>query len=87
MLAMRHNQRMGTMIKDAEISEADQYPFVKDVIPGTMSGAEMLAYWQANGVFDVPWPQHDEIGAGKKYADSTEYVNAKRAQAEWHPEG
>lgn len=78
-----HNQGMDTKIKEAEISEADQYPFVKDIIPGTMSGAEMLAYWQESGVFDVPWPQHDQIGEGKRFKDSTEYVQHLRQQADY----
>ncbi len=65
-----------------ELSEADQYPFVKDIIPGTMSGAEMLAYWRKSGVFDVPWPQHDDIGPGKRFENSTEYVQHLRRQIE-----
>lgn len=66
-----------------EFTEADEYPFVKDIVPGSMSGAEALAYWKANGVFDVPWPQHDDIGPGKRFADSTEYVQAMRARADY----
>ena len=69
---------MDTKIKEAEISETDQYPFVKGIVPGTMSGAEMLADWEANGCFDVWAEQYKNIGPGKKYADSTEYVNAWR---------
>lgn len=65
-----------------ELSEADQYPFVKDIVPGTMSGAEMLAYWKASGAFEVWAEQYKDIGPGKKYADSTEYVQAMRARAE-----
>ena len=42
----------------------------------------MLAYWKANGVFDVPWPQHDDIGPGKRFADSTEYVQHLRRRIE-----
>jgi len=79
---MCHNDFMDTMMREAEISEADQYPFVKDVIPGTMSGAEMLADWEENGCFDVWAEQYKDIGPGKKYADSTEYVNAMRERAE-----
>ena len=41
----------------------------------------MLAYWKESGVFDVAWPQYNEIGAGKKYADGTEYVNGMCARA------
>ena len=69
---------------DQDILEIDGPPFVKGIIPGTMSGAEMLAYWRENGVFDVPWPQFDDIGPGKKYAYSTEYVIAMRKQSEQH---
>jgi len=81
---MCHNQRMDTEIKEAEISETDQYPFAKGVVPGTMSGAEMLADWEENGCFDVWAEQYKDIGPGKKYADSTEYVNAMREGAEKH---
>jgi len=78
-----HNQSMDTKIKEAEISETDQYPFVKDIVPGTMSGAEMLAYWQESGCFEVWAEQYKDIGPGKKYADSTEYVQAMRARADY----
>lgn len=66
--------------EESEISVNDTYPFVKDIAPGRMSRAETLAYWEKNGVFDL-WPQHAEIGEGKKYADSTEYVQATRARS------
>lgn len=82
---MCHNQSMDTQVKqteEAELLETDQYPFVKDVIPGTMSGAEMLADWEENGCFEVWAEQYKDIGPGKKYADSTEYVNAMRERAE-----
>lgn len=75
---------MDTQTDEPVISEADQYPFVKGIVPGSMSGAEMLAYWKESGVFDVPWPQHDDIGPGKKYADSTEYVQHLRRQTDYH---
>ena len=81
-MPMCHNDFMDTIIKEAEISEADQYPFAKDVIPGTMSGAEMLTDWKENGCFEVWAEQYKDIGPGKKYADSTEYVNAMREGAE-----
>lgn len=77
---------MDTETKEAEISEADQYPFVKGIVPGTMSGAEMLAYWEENGCFDVWAEQYKDIGPGKKYADSTEYVQAMREQTEKRPQ-
>lgn len=68
--------------EESAISANDNYPFVKDIAPGRMSSAEVLAYWEKNGVFE-PWPQHEEIGAGKKYADSTEYVQAMRARSDY----
>lgn len=77
-----HNQSMDTKIEEAEISEDDTYPFVKGIVPGTMSGAEMLAYWKESGCFEVWAEQYKDIGPGKKYADSTEYVQAMREQAE-----
>ncbi len=80
---MCHNQNMDTKIEEPQISEDDTYPFVKGIVPGSMSGAEMLAYWKESGVFDVPWPQHDDIGPGKRFADSTEYVQHLRRQAEY----
>lgn len=76
------NGGMDTQAEKIEIAEADQYPFVKGLVPGTMSGAEMLAYWEESGVFDVPFPQYDEIGEGKRFKDSTEYVQHKRQQAD-----
>lgn len=81
--ALCHNNRMDTETKESEIPLTDEYPFVKGIVPGTMSGAEMLAYWKESGVFDVPWPQHDDIGPGKRFADSTEYVQHLRAQADY----
>ncbi len=68
--------------EELALSASDNYPFVKDIVPGTMSSAEVLQYWHDNGVFE-PWPQHAEIGEGKKYADSTEYVQAMRARADY----
>lgn len=75
-----HNPSMDTETQEVEISEADQYPFVKGITPGTMSGAEMLADWEENGCFDVWAEQYKDIGTGKKYAESTEYVQAVREQ-------
>ena len=68
--------------EELAIFESDQYPFVKDIVPGRMSRAEVLQYWHENGVFDS-WPQHEEIGTGKKYADSTEYVQALRERTDY----
>ncbi len=85
---MCHNHAMDTQDDTPQppeasgISENDNYPFVKDIVPGRMSSAEVLQYWRENGVFE-PWPQHEEIGEGKKYADSTEYVQAMRARADY----
>ncbi len=70
-------------IKPFEMPAIEDDPFLKGIVPGTMSGPEMLAFWKANGVFDVPWPQHDDIGPGKRFADSTEYVQAMRARADY----
>ena len=74
---------MDKEIEKAVISESDQYPFAKGIVPGSMSGAEMLAYWEESGVFDVPWPQYDEIGEGKRFKDSTEYVQHNRQKADY----
>ncbi len=52
-------------------------PLVKDIVPGTMSGAEMLEMYERAGVFrDYP-----EIGPGRKYANSTDYLLAMREEA------
>lgn len=74
---------MDTEIENAVLSESDEYPFVKGIVPGSMSGAEMLAYWEENGVFDLWAEQYKDIGPGKKYADSTEYLQAMRAQTDY----
>ena len=68
--------------EESVISASDNYPFVKDITPGRMSNAEVLDYWEKYGVFE-PWPQHEGIGPGKKYADSTKYVQAMRARADY----
>lgn len=55
----------------------DRDPLLKDIVPGAMSGAEMLDLYERAGVFrDYP-----EIGPGRKYADSTEYLLAMREEA------
>ena len=56
---------MDTEIENAVLSESDEYPFVKGIVPGSMSGAEMLAYWEENGVFDLWAEQYKDIGPGK----------------------
>lgn len=54
----------------------DRDPVLKAIVPGTMSGAEMLDLYQREGAFrDYP-----EIGPGRLYKDSTEYLLARRAQ-------
>ena len=73
---------MDTKIEEPEISENDTYPFVKGIVPGTMSGAEMLACWEENGCFEVWAEQYKDIGPGKKYADSTKYVQQQRTVSE-----
>lgn len=65
-----------------KMPEPEGYPFVKGSVPAAMSGAEVLAYWKASGAFEVWAEQYKDIGPGKKYADSTEYVQAMRARVE-----
>ncbi len=65
-----------------EMPAIEDDPFLKDIVPGTMSGAEMLARLEKSGAFEVWAEQYKDIGPGKKYADSTEYVQAMRARAE-----
>lgn len=65
-----------------EMPEPEGYPFGKDSVPTAMSGAEVLAQLEKSGAFEVWAEQYKDIGPGKKYADSTEYVQAMRARAE-----
>lgn len=67
---------------ETEIVEIEQYPFVIGSVSKSKSGAEMLADWEEQGFFEVWTEQYKDIGPGKKYADSTEYVQAMRARAE-----
>ncbi len=56
---------------------SDTSPFAEGIIPGTMSGAEMLEFYEREGAFrDYP-----DIGPGRKYANSTEYLLAMREEA------
>ena len=68
---------------ETEAIEIEPYPFVKGIVPGSMSGAEMLIYWEEQGCFEVWADQYKDIGPGKKYADSTEYVQAMRTKADY----
>ncbi len=63
-----------------DLGEMD--PAVQAIVPGTMSGAEMIAYWEREGVFETFAYLNDLIGPGKQYADSTEYLHAMRRQRE-----
>ena len=78
---MCYNRSMSDDNQEVDGFGVDGPPFVKGIVPGTMSGAEMLAYWEESGCFEVWAEQYKDIGPGKKYADSTEYVNARRGQA------
>ena len=73
----------GTEASETEALQIEQYPFVKGIVPGSMSGAEMLKSWEESGAFEVWAEQYKDIGPGKKYADSTEYVQAMRAKADY----
>ena len=64
-----------------ETPEIKELPLARIIIPGTMSGAEMMEFWRDNGCYEVWAEQYKGIGPGKKYADSTEYVNAMRERA------
>ncbi len=69
--------------ENADLPEPEGYPFVKGSVPTAMSGAEAIAYWKEHGCFEVWAEQYKDIGPGKKYADSTEYVQAMRARADY----
>ena len=62
--------------------EPEDDPFLKGLVRESISGAEMLARLKESGAFDVWAEQYKDIGPGKKYADSTEYVQAMRARAD-----
>ena len=80
---MCHNDFMDD--ETQETSEIHELPLARIVIPGTMSGAEMIEFWRDNGCFEVWAEQYKDIGPGKKYANSTEYVQAMRERAERRP--
>ena len=63
---------------NVEAVEIEQHPFVMGTVSKSKSGAEMLADWEEQGCFDIWAEQYKNIGPGKKYADSTEYVQAMR---------
>ena len=67
---------------ETEVDEREQDPFVIGNVKKSKSGAEMLADWEEQGFFEVWAEQYKDIGPGKKYADSTEYVQAMRARAD-----
>ncbi|MGI4788240.1 MAG: hypothetical protein ACRYFS_05260 [Janthinobacterium lividum] len=69
---------MDTQSAGTEIVEIEQYPFVLGSVSKSKSGAEMLADWEEQGCFEIWAEQYKDIGPGKKYADSTEYVQAMR---------
>ncbi len=59
----------------------DMHPLAADIMPGTMSGAEMLELYERAGVFETFAFLNDLIGPDKQYADSTEYLLAMREKA------
>ena len=73
---------MDTQTAEIEVAEIEKYPFALGSVQESKSGAEMLADWEKQGFFDVWAEQYRDIGPGKKYTDSTEYVQAMRARAE-----
>ena len=60
----------------------DGPPFVKGIVPGSLSGAEMIALWERTGVFDAWEDRKDEIGPGKRFADNLEYARDLRERAQ-----
>lgn len=73
---------MDTQTVEIEAAEIEHHTFALGTVPESKSGAEMLADWEKQGFFDIWAEQYKDIGPGKKYADSTEYVQAMRAQAD-----
>lgn len=53
----------------------------KVIVPGMISGAERVAYWERKGVFQTFASLNNLIGPGEQYADSTEYKLAMRVEA------
>lgn len=74
---------MDTQTADTEAVEIEPHTLVFGNVSESKSGAEMLADWEAQGCFEVWAEQYKDIGPGKKYADSTEYVQAMRARADY----
>lgn len=77
---MKTEERLSEVVPE-RLEDADGPPFVEGVIPGTMSGAEMIEFWRRNGVFEAFAARNAEIGPGKRFADSTEYVHYLREQS------
>ena len=73
---------MDTQTTNTEAVELEAHPFTLGSVSESKSGAEMLADWEEQGCFDIWAEQYKDIGPGKKYADSTEYVQAMREQAD-----
>jgi len=74
---------MDTQTAEVEIAEVEPFPFAIGRVSESKSGAEMLADWQEHGCFEIWAEQYKDIGPGKKYVDSTEYVQAMRAQEDY----
>lgn len=70
---------MDTQTADSEAVALESHPFTLGSVSESKSGAEMLADREEQGFFEVWAEQYKDIGPGKKYADSTEYVQAMRA--------
>jgi hypothetical protein len=60
--------------------ELGEPPFVLAPVSESRNGAETLKIWEDEGCFEVWAEQYKDIGPGKKFADSTEYVQATRTR-------
>ena len=77
----RHEEPAPPMPEQIEFTD-DGPPFVKGIAPGTLSGAEIVALWDRNKIFDVWTHRKAQIGPGKPFADSSEYARHIREQAQ-----
>lgn len=66
-------------------AEAEMPIFLRGLPAQALSGAEIIALWERDGIFDAFAERATHIGPGKRFADSTEYVQYLREQSARYP--
>lgn len=79
--ALQAFRERGRRVGHSKNPDADALPFLSNLSQKTMTGAELIAYWEREGVFDAFKERAAQIGPGKQFADSTEYVQHLREQS------